>query len=423
MYSSLFIMQIFLSFLLFQLQDTSTVKVHSSLLRLRVQRSLADSPLSKAFLSSDNHLKREEIFESELTTVSAGDILVDESDPGQEQNQQSWLGQDPVDTMLTLCTTTTNESDQPLSLSAKFQQRQTRVPNACPPPQKLELNGQSQGSGKKFPDVIGPSEGQGQRVNPYPSSLELYRLDTFGRAGDPNSICDAFIGQSVPMCAPSLLLIPDNPPNVVAPSRFCKCVFPWRDSFSPFLDFSAKNGNGYFEFLFSDVCPTTFGFFLSFFSSRPHSFQKRNKRNGQTAKLLFEKKNVGTKIDRCIQVIEQFWCCSKGRELDPDTIIVDNLVSHFLPPFLTPIDARVFDTPTCPLSCEVGLTSYLIEGLGFPWPIPKPPKGPIGLPSRRVDVLAVRRWTSLPNLKGCSHDLAFQLFLRRKPRPLAAWIK
>lgn len=226
MYSSLFIMQIFLSFLLFQLQNTSTAKVHSSLLRLRVQRSLADSPLSKAFLLSDNHLKREEIFESELTTVSAGDILVDESDPGQEQNQQSWLGQDPVDTMLTLCTTTTNESDRPLSLSTKFQRRQTRVPNACPPQQKLELNGQGPGRRKKVPDVTRPSEGQGQRVNPYPSSLELYRLDTFGRAGDPNSICDAFIGQSVPMCAPSLLSIPDNPPNVVAPSRFCKCVFP-----------------------------------------------------------------------------------------------------------------------------------------------------------------------------------------------------
>lgn len=226
MYSSLFIMQTLLSFLLFQLQETSTAKDHSGLLRLRAQRSLADSPLSKAFVSSDNHLKREEIFESELTTVSAGDILVDKSDPEQEQNQQSWLGQDPVGTMLTVCTTITNESDRPLSLSAKFQRRQTRVPNACSPQQELELNGQGQGRGQKVPDVTRPSEGQGQRVNPYPSSLELYRLDTFGRAGDPNSICDGFIGQSVPMCAPSSLSIPVKPPNVVVPSRFCKCIFP-----------------------------------------------------------------------------------------------------------------------------------------------------------------------------------------------------
>lgn len=247
MYPSPFIMQTFLSLLLFQLQDTSTAKDHSGLMRLRAQkRGLAESPLSDAFLPSDNHLMLEEISKSEPTTASSGDILVDESDPGQEQNQHSWLGQDPVDRMLTDCTTTTDESDRSLSPSAEFQRRQIRVPNAClpewktqPGPQKLKLDGQDQGRGQTIPDATRPGEGQEQRVKPYPSALELYRLDTFGRAGDSDSICDGFVGQSVPMCAPSSLSIPVSPPNVVAPSRFCKCVFfieiPFR-----FRDFSAR---------------------------------------------------------------------------------------------------------------------------------------------------------------------------------------
>lgn len=227
MYSSLFIMQTFLTLLFFQLQDTSTAKDHSGLMRLRaLKRSLTDSRLSEAILSSeDNHLTSEELSKSEITTASSsGNILVDESDPGQEQNRQSWLGQDADDTILTLCTTTTDESDQSLLPSVKFQRRQTRVPNACPPEwktqpgqQKLKLDGQGQGREQTNPDETRP------RVIQYPNALELYRLDTFGRAGDPNSICDAFVGQGIPMCAPASLSIPVLPPNVVAPSRFCMC--------------------------------------------------------------------------------------------------------------------------------------------------------------------------------------------------------
>lgn len=40
-----------------------------------------------------------------------------------------------------------------------------------------------------------------------------------------------------------------------------------------------------------------------------------------------------------------------------------------------------------------------------------------------MDLLDVRRSTSLPTLNGYTHVVAFQLFLPRQPRPLAIWIK
>lgn len=251
MYCSPFIMQTFISLLFFYLQDTCSAKDHPVRMRLRAQRrSLVDSPLgSDAFLSSGNHpTPKEDVSKYELTTPSSSssrNILVDDkSDPEPEQIQQSWLlGQDPVDDntlLLTRCTTNTDESDQQPSLllppSAKFQRRQTEVTNAClpewvtqPPGQqqnvKLDGQGQGQGSRKKTPDGSRPAaaEGEEQRVTPYPNALELYRLDTFGQAGNSHSICDAFVGHSIPMCAPSLLRIPLSPPNTLAPSRFCKC--------------------------------------------------------------------------------------------------------------------------------------------------------------------------------------------------------
>lgn len=258
MYFSPFIMQTLISLLLFHLQDTCTAKDHSVQMKLRGQRRRhVDSPLDDAFLSSDNHPTAEKISKYELTTTpsSSRDILVGRSGPGPGPIQQSWLvGQDPVDTLLlTLCTTNTDESSDQHSLippSAKFQRRQTGVvvpKNACPPEWvitqppgpgqqqqnvKLDVQGQGQGQGskkKKIPDgtrLPGPAAAEGaeeQKVTPYPNALELYRLDTFGRAGESNSICDGFVGQSIPMCAPSSLKIPVSPPNILAPSRFCKC--------------------------------------------------------------------------------------------------------------------------------------------------------------------------------------------------------
>lgn len=271
MYSSPFIMQTFIFLLFFHLQDTCSAKDHSVWMRLRAQRrSLVDSPLgSDAFLSSGNHPKPEEVVSKyELTTPSSSrNILVDDkSDPEPEQIQQSWLlGQDPVnDTLLlTLCTTNTDESDQPSLLppSAKFQRRQTGVPNACPPEWvtqppgqqqnvKLDVQGQGQGSRKNTLDGTRPADqGEEQKVTPYPNALELYRLDTFGRAGNSHSICDGFVGQSIPMCAPSSLQIPVSPPNTLAPSRFCKCwsLNLFRDYVSSVSRFSfppPHDGNG-----------------------------------------------------------------------------------------------------------------------------------------------------------------------------------
>lgn len=257
MYSSAIITHTFLSLLLFQLQDTTTAKDDSRLMRLRAQkRRLANPSLSESFFSSDNRLMPEETSENELTTASSGSIFVDESDPGHEHIQQSWLHQKPIETMLTACTTTTDESDQSISPSAKFQRRQTTVPNACPPEwktqpgqQKLKLDGQDQGSGQTIPDTRESQErefhpGELYKWNTYPDALELFRLFTFGRVANPNSICDGFVGQSVPMCAPSSLsVVLVSPAAVLAPSRFCKC-FLFGHSVSPFRHFFRQDGNG-----------------------------------------------------------------------------------------------------------------------------------------------------------------------------------
>lgn len=246
MYSSPFIMHTFICLLLLHLQNTCTAKDHSVPMRRRVQRRiLVNSPLSDGFPSSGYHPTMEEVSNYELTTPSSSrnNILVDKSDPGPEQIQQPWLvGQDPVDTLfLAVCTTTNrHESDQSVlpPPSAKFQRRQTGVvPNACPPEwvtqpppgqqqqnMKLDVQGQESGSIKKIPGGTRPAaaEGDEQKVTPYPSALDLYWLETFGRAGESNSICDGLEGQSIPMCAPSSLQIPVSPPNMLAPCRFCK---------------------------------------------------------------------------------------------------------------------------------------------------------------------------------------------------------
>lgn len=61
-----------------------------------------------------------------------------------------------------------------------------------------------------------------------------------------------------------------------------------------------------------------------------------------------------------------------------------------------PIDVPICDTyPACLFPCKVLLTFYLIEALDLLRPAPM---GPLGLPSRRMELLAVRRFTSLPNL-------------------------
>lgn len=248
MYSSLFIMQTLISLLLFHLQDTCTATDHSVLMGLRAQRgTLVDSPLFDAFLSLENHQTLEDVSKYELITPSSSrNILMDKTDPGPEQSQKSWLGQHPVDTLLlTLCSTNTEDETDLQSLlppSAKFHRRQTtRVPKVCPPEwitlppdqQNLKIDVQGQRSRKKIPERSRPAaEAEEQKVDPYPNALELFQLDRFGRAGNSHSICDVFVGQSIPMCAPSSLLIPVSPPNMLAPSRFCEC-----DSFISRLPF------------------------------------------------------------------------------------------------------------------------------------------------------------------------------------------
>lgn len=291
MYSSAFITHTFFSLLLFQLQGITTAKDDSGLMRLRGQkRSLVDlqQPSETIFSSSDNHLTPPEessIRTKELITSSSspGGIFVDEeSDSGKEGIQQSWLLHqgEPVDEtmLLTACMTsnTDDESDQSSILlppSAKFQRRQSTTtvtvpPNACPPEwkhqqpgrtQKLKLeDGQGQengnnGNGETIPDdettqeelerQFRPGE-QLSKWNTYPTYLELFRLFTYGRDGNPNSICDEFVGRSVPMCAPSSLSLLDSPTDVLAPSRLCKLCF-----FFPFLFFSFR----YIPFYFLSV--------------------------------------------------------------------------------------------------------------------------------------------------------------------------
>lgn len=237
MYSSASITQTFLSLLLFQLQDTTTAKDDLGLLRLRAhKRSLANLPLSENFFSSDDYLTPEESPKTELSTASfGGDILVDESNPGQEQYQQSWLHEKSIEKMLVTCTTPTDESDRSILPSAKFQRRQTRVQNACPPEwktipgqQKLKPDGQDQGEGRRIPDDTGEGQvrelqtGLLPKLNTYPNTLELFRFLTFGVVGNPDSICDGFVGRGVPMCAPFSLSVLVSPAYVIAPSRFCK---------------------------------------------------------------------------------------------------------------------------------------------------------------------------------------------------------
>lgn len=236
MYSSAFIMQTFLSLLLFQLQITTTAEVDSGLMRLRAQRrGLADSPLSETFLSPDIHLTPGETSKTGVITLSSGDILVDDSDPGQTQSQQSWLQKVPVETLLTDCTTTTDESDRSLLPSNKFHRRQTRVSNGCTPEwktqpgrQDLKLDGQGQGPGQRIPKGTPsgkPFDISTPKLTTFPTALELLQLHIFGLAGHPQWICDEFEGLSVPMCAPTPLSILISPVDVVAPGRFCKLCF------------------------------------------------------------------------------------------------------------------------------------------------------------------------------------------------------
>lgn len=236
MYSSYFITQTFLFHLLFLLQDTTTAKDDSGLMRLRAQkRSLADSPLPENFFSSNNHLRPEQNSKMEVTTaLSGGDVLEDEID------QQLWFHPEPVEKMLTACPTITDESDPSILPNTKFQRRQTRVQNACPPEwksqpsqPKLKLDGQGQRNenGQTIPDGTGKTlgreaqPGELSKWNTYPNALELFRLYTFGQMGNPHWICDGFVGQSIPMCAPFSLSMLVSPTNVLAPSRFCMCVF------------------------------------------------------------------------------------------------------------------------------------------------------------------------------------------------------
>lgn len=232
MYSSSFITQTFLFLLLFLLQDTTKAKDDSGLMRLRAQkRNLADLPLFENFFSSNNHLRPEQSSKMELTTASSGsDVLEDEID------QQLWFHPEPAEKLLTACPTITDESDLPILPGTKFQRRQ----NACPPvwkPQpsqpKLKLDGQGQRNenGQTIPDGTGKTlgreaqPGELSKWNTYPNALELFRLYTFGQMGNPNWICDGFVGQSIPMCAPFSLSILVSPADVLAPSRFCMCVY------------------------------------------------------------------------------------------------------------------------------------------------------------------------------------------------------
>lgn len=242
MYLSAFIMQTFLSLLLFQVQHGTRAKDDSSLMRLRAQKRTP-------FLS-DDHLTPEGISNTEITTLASGDILTDKSGSGDElRNQQPWLQQDPVGFLLTDCTTTgtTDHFDQSSLLpSAKFQRRQTQIPNACNSQwntqqgqMKLQQGDQGQEGqrGQATPDVTRPGKGQeGEEAKPgadlsttrlgaYPSILELSNLFHYGRKGNPNEICNELVGQGIPICAPLSFPPQFSPAKVVVPSRFCKCVF------------------------------------------------------------------------------------------------------------------------------------------------------------------------------------------------------
>lgn len=245
MYLSALITQAsFLSLLLFQVQHASEARDDSSLMRLQAQKRTS-------FLS-DDHLTPEEISNGELTALASGDILTDKSGSGPEQrNQQPWQQQDPVGFMVTDCTTTTTGTtdhfDQSSLLpSAKFQRRQTQIPNACDPQwntqqgqMKLQQGDQGQegAPGQTTPGVTRPGDGQvGEEAKPgwgvpvpkgkpFPTSSELFNLFHYGRKGNPNEICNELAGQGIPICAPYSVPPQLSPAKVVAPGRFCKCVF------------------------------------------------------------------------------------------------------------------------------------------------------------------------------------------------------
>lgn len=271
MYSSSYIVQTFLSLLLFQVQHIATAKDDLGLIRLQAQkRTFADSPLPETLFLWENHLTPEEISNKDLAPTS-GDILMDESGSMRDQNQQLWFQQDPVKLLLTDCTTTgtTEHSDQSSLLpSAKFQRRQFQDPNACPvpgnnQPDQLKLQQGEQGQegrrGPTMPDNTRPDEGQAggeaklgdsltPKVEHYPSSLELSNLFQFGRKGDPQEICNALVGQGTPMCAPVQIPPLVSPAEVVVPGRFCKSAFVLIEFglrkffFSMFLFFFAMRG-------------------------------------------------------------------------------------------------------------------------------------------------------------------------------------
>lgn len=225
MYLSAFITQAFLSLLLFQVKHASEAKDDSSLMRLQAQK--------RNYFLADDHLTPEEISNGELTTLASGDMLIDKSESG---------------FLVTDCTTTgtTDHFDQSSLLpSAKFQRRQNQIPNACysqwniqQGQMKLQQGGQGQGGGQgqTTPGVTRPGEGQveeakpgwivpAQKGKPYPTTSELFTLFHFGRKGNPNEICDELVGQGIPICAPYSNPPQLSPAKVVAPSRFCKCVF------------------------------------------------------------------------------------------------------------------------------------------------------------------------------------------------------
>ena len=223
--------------MLFEVQYATAAKDDSGLMRLRAQkRTLADSPLPETW---DNQVAPEEIFSTKDITATG-----DESGSKQDQNQEPWLQQDPVELLLTDCTTsgTTDHSEQQsLPPSAKFQRRDFQAQNVCPAPRdaqpdKLKLQqGDQSAEGQREQTIPGrtrpgdggkwkPGNSLPPKVIPYPSSLEMFNLLEHGRKGDPQEICNWFKGQSIPMCAPVSLPSRVSPIRLLVPSRFCKFV-------------------------------------------------------------------------------------------------------------------------------------------------------------------------------------------------------
>ena len=241
MYLSSIVTQIFLYFLLFEVQYATAAKDDSGLMRLRAREStLADSQLPETIFPRDNQVAPEEISSTKDTTATG-----DESGSKQDRNQEPWLQQDPFELLLTDCTTsgTTDRSDQSsLAPSAKFQRRYFQAQNVCPTPRdtqpdqlKLQQDDQAPEGQRRhtIPHRTRPGDGGKAKpgdfltpkVNSYPSSLEMFNLLDFGRKGDSQEICTGFMGQSIPMCAPVSIPPRLSPATVLVPSRFCKFVF------------------------------------------------------------------------------------------------------------------------------------------------------------------------------------------------------